>query len=283
LLSLARQDILNNVSSFRGEAVGALTEKMASTDAEQHWWHNGRREIILHLLRRYLRGERQRRRLLYSGECLRDMLIAMQQVGEVTGLESDSEIARAARAVAGMTVVDGALPNVALKNCSFDAIILLDLLNDLEPARIPACLHRCAQLLKPGGLFMLSAPVRPMPWMAFRNRGGNRYSCKDIRRYLEEAGFQIRLLSYYNTLLAPALLIREVRWKTAAHAGPRALKPGPSVNHCFSKILASERRLLPWVHLPYGLSIIAVGEVGQTIAAAARDPARFALCADANG
>jgi hypothetical protein len=90
-----------------------------------------------------------------------------------------------------------------------------------------------------------------------------RYTAGEIRGLMDEAGLEVRRLSYFNMLLFPPVaVIRLASRLTPRGADSRfdceMTRPGRA-NAALSRVFASEAGILDRVNLPVGLSILALG------------------------
>jgi len=91
------------------------------------------------------------------------------------------------------------------------------------------------------------------------NHHKRRYTRAGLRRVLYAAGFELRMLSYFNTILFPAALVAWVGERLAGvRADPRPHVPPPPLNTLLTTVFAMEKYLLRGITLPYGLSLIAL-------------------------
>jgi SAM-dependent methyltransferase len=75
---------------------------------------------------------------------------------ETTGLEPDRAAADYARAKYGLNIINGILPNPALADQSFDAVVLLHVIEHMpDPSENIRDIHR---VLKPGGVLVVETP-----------------------------------------------------------------------------------------------------------------------------
>jgi hypothetical protein len=86
-----------------------------------------------------------------------------------------------------------------------------------------------------------------------------RYTKNGLKKTLEEAGFKIERISYFNSILFPLALIqrlsmRLVKKKLSTHLST----PPKVVDRLFQFIFAQEAWILKHTNLPVGLSIIVV-------------------------
>ena len=80
-----------------------------------------------------------------------------------------------------------------------------------------------------------------------------------LRRVMQAAGFELRQLSYFNSILFPAALAAWAGEKLArVGADPRPRVPPPVLNTLLTTVFSMEKYLLRGLTLPYGLSLIAL-------------------------
>jgi SAM-dependent methyltransferase len=130
-----------------------------------------------------------------------------------------------------------------------------------EDAEMLAELRR---VLAPGGTLLVSVPAFAFLWgeqdeIAHHKR---RYRASELRQRLLEGGFEIRRLSYFNSLLfAPIAAIRLLRSLRTGSGPPRSdfemTKPG-RLNAVLSRVFAAEAPIVARIDLPVGVSIVAL-------------------------
>jgi SAM-dependent methyltransferase len=163
-------------------------------------------------------------------------------------------------------VVQSAASSLAFGDDTFDLICALDILEHVDDDS--RALQECYRTCKPGGLMLITVPAFRFLWgrQDEISRHRRRYVASDVRQRVAEAGFSIRRLTYFNTLLFPIIaglrLFR--RWR-----GPRPgetlrsdfsmTQPG-LVNDLLAAIFAGESLLLRYLQLPFGVSILCIAE-----------------------
>ena len=141
----------------------------------------------------------------------------------------------------------------------FDVLEHID--EDVETLRF---LH---SVLEPGGHLALTVPAHPflfdeMDELAHHRR---RYRRSELKEKLRAAGFEVKLLTHFMSPLVPPLVLMRALGRAffgpsergAATAG-RSSSPFPRSTQALRLVLGLERRLLRYVSLPFGSSIIAV-------------------------
>jgi 2-polyprenyl-3-methyl-5-hydroxy-6-metoxy-1,4-benzoquinol methylase len=141
----------------------------------------------------------------------------------------------------------------------FDLVTLLDVVEHIDDDL--GILREAHRYLRTGGWAVVTVPAYQFLWGPHDvvNHHKRRYTKKSLRRVLQAAGFEVRMLSYFNTILFPVAL---VAWGAERllrlAADPRPSVPAGPVNALLTAVFASERYLLRSLALPYGLSLIAL-------------------------
>ena len=79
---------------------------------------------------------------------------------------------------------------------------------------------------------------------------------------MEEAGFRVRRVTYWNCLLFPLMVAKRL---LVRNAGSDVQEMPAPINALFAAIIGLERRLIGWgVSLPFGGSILLVAQKGET-------------------
>ena len=232
-------------------------DRMAELD-ERHWWYRARREVLADLIRRKIRLPAHPR-ILEIGCGTGHNLMMLKRFGSVDGVEIDD----AARAIAssrlGHAVKDAPLPALAgIDERAYDLVAILDVLEHVEADR--AALVSMAGKLKPGGRILLTVPAHPWMWSAHDevNHHKRRYTKKSFRAVVHDAGLELELLTYFNSLLFPvAAAARLAGRMTGNKDSDDALPPGP-VNKLLEAIFRAEAYAIGRLPFPPGLSLAAI-------------------------
>lgn len=228
-----------------------------------HWWFRGRRALLERLLIRHGPVGREPFRVLDFGCGTGGNSVGYAALGEVVGVEPDREALRfaASRRTATRHRLDycrGGGTALPFRGASFDAVIASDVLEHIADDQAAA--KEVARVLRPGGVFIFSVPAHPWLWSAhdvalWHQR---RYRRSELVRLLEAAGFEIRWLSYWNSVLFPAVVARRV---LASRLGDRTavsdtVLPSRPVNTALTRILLAEAWALGWLRFPFGVSLV---------------------------
>lgn len=220
----------------------------------EHWWFRGRLAVLLACLRRALPPGRLR--LLELGCGSGEILAALAGFGDAVGMEPHPDLAAAARR-RGLDVRHGSLPDhLGVPDHWADVVLLLDVIEHLDDDR--AALTAAARALAVDGTLVVTVPAFPWLWSPHDVALGHRrrYRAATLRDVATRAGFRVERITYFNTLLFPAVVARRL-WKRGRHREGHDLDETPAfLNGCLERVFAFERHLVPSLSLPFGTSLL---------------------------
>jgi SAM-dependent methyltransferase len=234
---------------------------------ESHFWFVGRRTIFMHLLDREL-DARSDLRVLDVGCGAGGMLGPLSKYGEVTGVDTSRELVDFCRGRGFERVLVGSATDLPVDRESVDLITLFDTIEHV--ADDGRALEQCRAALAADGLLFVSVPAYQFLYanndrVAHHER---RYTARQLRGKLTSAGFTPTKVTYFNTLLFPAILpvvlAKKLKERRSApddttnlsHRLPRIL------NRALAATMSSERHFLSRTSLPFGHSIVAIAKPG---------------------
>jgi trans-aconitate methyltransferase len=222
----------------------------------EHWWFRGRQAVVLAVLGRVLGPGRHR--LLDLGCGSGNVLEALGRFGDAVGMDADASLVAAARA-AGLDVRQGRLPDDRVVPAGWpDVVLLLDVLEHLDDD--VAALRTAHALLAPGGTLVVTVPAYRWLWSGHDVALGHRrrYRAAGLREALERAGFTPSYVSYFNTLLLPAVVLVRT-WKILrGRPGHDLARPTAAVNGALARVFGLEAAIVPRWPMPCGASLLAV-------------------------
>jgi SAM-dependent methyltransferase len=225
---------------------------------QTHWWFQGRRHILAAVLRERLGAHSSGREILDVGSGTGEMLDMLSEFGAVRGLDISSKAIAYCRDRFGNTV-DVRLGGIPDDLVTADVITAFDVIEHVEDD--VQALRRIRAHLPSGGVFVCTVPAFEFIWSDHDevNHHRRRYRRRGLRQRLESAGFEVEQLTYFNTLLFPAVVvIRLLRHRTGGiPQSDMAALPG-WVNRFLFHLFSFERRLLCRWSLPFGVSLLAV-------------------------
>jgi SAM-dependent methyltransferase len=219
---------------------------------ERHWWFVARRRILLSLLERHLCAS-QAREILDAGCGGGATMQRLTRYGNVRGMEFAPEAVAYNRSK-GRDVVEGSIEEIPFEDETFGLALALDVIEHVpDDDRALTELHR---VLTPGGTVLVTVPALRLLWSAHDEANGHyrRYTAGELRSRVEASGLRILKLSYFNTLLFPAILA--ARTLSRRDHGSDVGEVPRGINAILEGVFASEARLLARSGLPIGVSVL---------------------------
>ncbi len=225
-----------------------------------HWWFDGMEAITRRLLEPILQPGAT---ILDAGCGTGRNLGFLGRYGTVTGLDFSAVALDCCRERGYQRLVRGSANALPFADRTFDLVTCFDVLTSqgVEDGR---ALPEAARVLhRDGHLFVRVAAYQ---WLRSRHDQEwaitHRYHRAELQQRLDAAGFEVRKISYANTYLLPAALLKRwsERWFPPT-AGESDLELGarPSLaSKIFRMLLASEARRIAGGGLPFGLSLVAL-------------------------
>jgi SAM-dependent methyltransferase len=227
---------------------------------QHHFWRVSRREMVLDMVERYRPADTSLRLLDIGGACT---LVSreLRRFGTVTVVEPDAPTAEFARKELELDVRVGSLPDDLPVEGPFDVITLLDVLEHIDDDL--GALRPVRELLRPGGLLLVTVPAVPWLWSAHdvSVHHRRRYLRGGLESLLQEAGFTVERLTYHTSLLFPVVAVQRAASRMRG-IDPNAkydvkVPPAP-VNALFRSVMKLEASLMKHADLPIGSSLVAV-------------------------
>jgi SAM-dependent methyltransferase len=231
--------------------------EMAAID-ETHWWYRARRAIVADVITRYVAPGKDAK-IAEIGCGTGSNLPVLSKFGKLTAIEPDKIAREFAAKRSDATILEGRLPHeIPLNDASLDLAVMLDVLEHVDDD--VGALRAVGAKLKPGASFVLTVPAVPSLWSPhdLEHHHKRRYTAASLREVLGKADLDIKVISYFNTLLFP--LIAGVRWMKNL-TGDKSLDtglPSPWLNNLLEKIFAAETSLIGRFPMPIGVSLMVV-------------------------
>jgi SAM-dependent methyltransferase len=226
---------------------------------KKHWWFVTKKEIVLKLIKKHFSG-RVGAKVLDIGCGSGLMLNALEEVGQTFGMDVSDVAINFSKEIFIGEVKKGELPDkIPYEKEFFDLITALDVIEHID--RDIDSLKAIHSLLAQGGKAIITVPAYMFLWSSFDelNEHKRRYTVSELNKKLEQAGFTIERISYYNTLLFPVILtVRIINSILNRDASTELNIPNVLLNFFLKKIFGFEKFLLNFINLPYGVSILAV-------------------------
>ena len=238
----------------------AIYDNMATVD-EDHWWFVARRKIIATLVEQQVRPA-PGARILEIGAGTGSNIALLQRYGVVDAVEPDDAARAFAIARTGVAIKGGLLPDgVDLADEAYDMIAMLDVLEHIRGDQ--EALAALAPKLAPGGRILVTVPANPWLWSAHdvAHHHQRRYTAKTLRGTLDAAGFRVRYMTHFNSLLLPLVIAARAIGKLTGREGGDDAMPGAMVNGVLEATFATERHWIGQHPVRFGVSLAAVAEI----------------------
>lgn len=232
-------------------------EQMAQLDS-RHWWFTARRRILDGVIERIVKPPKNAR-ILELGAGTGHNLPMLSRFGAVEASELDPIARELASERLGRPVLEAALPDLSMfPAVSYDLVALLDVLEHVPDDK--GSLASIYTLLKPGAALLLTVPINPWMWSAHdvAHHHHRRYRKEEIRQLAEQAGFDIDLISPFNSLLFPPIAAVRLVGKLTGKDDSDDAMPSEPVNKVLDAVFGLERSLIGRLPMPFGVSLVAV-------------------------
>lgn len=226
---------------------------------KKHWWFTSKKEIVLDTIARHTNLS-QLSNILDIGCGSGLMLNALEQIGNTSGMDMSDDAIQFSQEIFMGRIEKGYLPNnVPYPKKQFDLITALDVIEHIDDD--VQSLKTIKSLLSPHGTAIITVPAYMFMWSHFDelNEHKRRYTLTELKNKLEQADLKIEKISYYNMLLFPiAYLVRKLNNLLGRDGASDIDMPGDMVNSLLRKVFTSEKWLLRFCNLPFGVSVLAV-------------------------
>jgi 2-polyprenyl-3-methyl-5-hydroxy-6-metoxy-1,4-benzoquinol methylase len=235
-----------------------LYDEMRESETE-HWWFQARRDILLQVVKAFVpKGAA----VLDVGCGTGFILEKLQDDYDVYGLDHAEVAVRYCHERGLTSVKQGLLGEETFNGKKFQLVSFLDVIEHIEDDL--AVVSIAKSYLSDTGYLMITVPAFQFLWSAHDeiHHHKRRYTKDSLTNLLERAGYTVRYMTYFNTLLFPMIaLIRAVGNLTGRHNASDAKPANKLLNDTLYHVFKSERALLPKVNLPFGVSLLAIAEV----------------------
>jgi SAM-dependent methyltransferase len=235
---------------------------------QSHWWHIGRRKILAGFVEEICRQVTDRRpRILDVGCGTGANLIMLSKYGDAEGVDVSDDAIAFCRERGLDKVRLGAGEALPYEDGTFDLVTAFDVVEHMDDDL--AGLSEMHRVLRPGGRALLFVPTFMFLWglqddVSHHRR---RYRLPQLRRVLEQAGFEIERTTYANiTFFLPILLVRKLMRLTGIRAETENNINVSALNGVLGRVLGAESTVLRYLNLPFGVSGLCVAKKPVTTA-----------------
>ena len=225
-----------------------------------HWWYVGMRRIAATLISRIPTP-----RLIIDAGCgTGGNLRWLAQYGTAIGFDMSTDALAYAHA-SGDQVIQGSIDAIPVASASADLVTSFDVIYHRAVRDDAAAVRECARIIRPGGYFLLRVPA--IDWLRghhdARVHAARRYTHTQVTQLCVQAGLEIKVLSYANTVLFPVALLQRMREHGSGQLDAKSdlTTPSPLVDFIGRVALTVESWLLSiGVRMPYGVSLVCLAQ-----------------------
>lgn len=227
---------------------------------DHYWWFVGRRDLALRLFRRY-------RGACGEGPCVLDVGCGTgavlkelpEQNVQPMGVDMSPLALKYCRQRGLNRLVRGDGTALPIRDAQLEGVIGLDVFEHIEDDR--AAFREAHRVLRPGQVLVLSVPAFRWLWgphdVALHHH--RRYTRAEMRRKLEECGFEVVRISYSVFFLFPVVCLWRVAEKRKKGPAKASLVGVPEgINRLLIGLQRFESWLIERIDLPWGSSVVAV-------------------------
>ncbi len=221
------------------------------------WWYLTRRKLLRDAAIQAVRGKQEARILDFG--CTAQVEFAESPYMRVVNAHSSLPVLAFHQIEGRESLVCIRPDELAFASNSFDAVVTGDILQSLPDDL--ATLRELRRVLKDGGSLCLTVPAYPWLWGEEDEARGHqrRYTASELRRKLNNSGFEISRVSYLVAVgLLPAILERvgkNIFKKSIVQHGAWAETPAWA-NTSMIMLLECERQLIRFINLPFGTRLV---------------------------
>jgi SAM-dependent methyltransferase len=230
---------------------------------QSHWWYTGRRKILTEFVEDICRRVTDRRpRILDVGCGTGANLLMLSKYGEAEGVDISEDALAFCRERGLDKVRLGAGEELPYEDGTFDLVTALDVVEHMDDDL--AGLREMRRVLRPGGRVLLFVPTFMFLWGLQDDVSNHRrrYRLPELRRVLEQAGFEIERTTYANiTFFLPILVMRQVMRLTGVKADSENNINVTALNGVLGSMFGAESWILKRMNLPFGVSGLCVARV----------------------
>ena len=220
------------------------------------WWSITRRKLLRDAVVQAVRSKREARILDFG--CVAELEVSDSPYLRVLNAHSSLPVLAFHQVEGCENLICTRFEELALASNSFDAIVAGDILQSLPDDLI--ALRELRRVLKDGGSLCLTVPAYPSLWGEDDEARGHqrRYTASELRRKLNNAGFEVTRVSYVVAVgFFPAVIERVV--KAIFSKTITRKETGRSAHWADTAMVAlldCERFLIRYINLPFGTRVI---------------------------
>ncbi|HUS13762.1 MAG TPA: class I SAM-dependent methyltransferase [Chloroflexia bacterium] len=230
----------------------------------RHWWYQGLRAVLFR--RAGLLDPASRSWAILDAGCgTGGTLAALRASGHLgaQGFDYNEPALHFCHRRGLHNVRRASITAIPFPDGEFDLVISNDVLCDAGTDNEAVALQELYRVLRPGGRLFLNLPAYPFLRSEHDQATDvdRRYTMRSLRARVTAAGFEQPRLSHWNAVLFPVVLAVRLARKRGKERDKSVARsdiqvPAAPVNRILTTIVKLESRLMDWVTIPFGSSVI---------------------------
>lgn len=242
------------MTEFSPDRYAMLVEK-----EQRHFWFLARRAMLSHLIRRFCEAPIDMLADIGCGSGY-NLSFLKPYCRHLIGIDRLVNLSPHGKTLQPHAqLIAGDVQRLPLNDQSVDMVVSLDVLEHVDDEKM---LNELYRTLQPNALLFVTVPAIPWLWSDRDTLAGHqrRYTKLHLIKVLNQAGFQVKYINYYQFLLFPLVLISRFFWKRRA-LQRREENPGRVSNYLLLKISTFENWLVKrGIKFPWGSSLVVVAQ-----------------------
>jgi SAM-dependent methyltransferase len=233
--------------------------------AEQsHWWYLGMADITRAILRTHVNPNKMINILDAGCGTGGAMATILTEFGYVTGFDISSLGLEYCRKRNLKHLAQASVCKIPFPSECFDLVTSLDVLYEQGVINDEQAMKELYRVLTPGGTLLVRLPA--YDWLRGRHdrviHTRQRYGLGEVKKLLSSCGFRVQIASHANMLLFFPAMVKRLGERIAPGKSRHSDLEIPvgKWNGLLRSILSMEARYISSPGLPFGLSVIAVGQ-----------------------
>lgn len=229
---------------------------------KRHWWFVARQAIVEYLV--------AHRCHLFPGAKVLDVgcgtgsvLAGLSKQFEAYGTDTSPSAIEYCRKRGLKNAYVCTLQDFPHTELRLDLITMLDVIEHIDDD--VQILHQAWNRLAPNGRILLTVPAYQFLWGPHdvANHHKRRYTRSLLKKVMDQSGFIVETVSYFNSILFPLALIRRGIGLLIAERQDEfmAIPPRP-VNALLKSVFMMEKYVVRRASFPFGLSVLGIGRKG---------------------
>jgi ubiquinone/menaquinone biosynthesis C-methylase UbiE len=224
---------------------------------ESSWWSITRRKLLRDAAAQAVGGKREARILDFG--CTAQLEFADSPTIRVLNAHSSLPALAFQQIEGGQNLICTRSEELAFASNSFDAVVAGDILQSLPDDLL--ALRELRRVMKEGGSLCLTIPAYPWLWGEDDEARGHqrRYTSSELRRKLNNCGFEISRVSYLVAVgFLPSFLERVGKniFKKSIVLHRVSAETPAWANASMVLLLECERQLIRYINLPFGTRLV---------------------------